>query len=254
LAEERACPFQTLRVRLVFPLAMAETPLTDKKKKRKVSKGEGGQDEDPVVASFGQLSGGKRKAIEAEELPELLAAAERGDAAAVAAALTAGGDVNATSRGGYSALNLAALGGHADAIVALLEAKAPATARTAFGQSALQQAARAPLGARCVELLLEAKAELHGADSCSGGNVAPGLTAHQAAIRGGALAAALDVLSKAYKESPAPKVKAARALPGDVDAIWALLHQRSSAPQKQPAGVKESPAPKAPKALKEKKK
>ena len=61
----------------------------------------------------------------------LIAAATRGDAAAVRTLLANGADVNAKTSKGETALMLASAKGHLDVVKALLAAKADATSRIA---------------------------------------------------------------------------------------------------------------------------
>jgi predicted LPLAT superfamily acyltransferase len=71
---------------------------------------------------------------------DLSGAAFRGDLSAVQASLAKGSDVNATSRGGVTALIMASQNGHVDVVRALLDAKADVNAKTTDGATALSLA------------------------------------------------------------------------------------------------------------------
>ncbi|KAL1512221.1 hypothetical protein AB1Y20_005484 [Prymnesium parvum] len=159
----------------------------------------------------------RREEVGAEELPPLLAAAAKGDVAALRAALD-GADVRMCDEGGRGATHLAARGGHAACLRALIEAGAPMDALTSKGNSAVAVAAKHRQWAAAVLLLDhgakgDALALLHaarGAESvdargvqlrlCAAGGMWPGdsdgvdaLMLAAAAGDGGALARLLEL-------------------------------------------------------------
>ena len=88
---------------------------------------------------------GLEKAPMAKPVPELLAAAKRGDIGTVQALLAKGADVNAATPTGGTALMAAAAAGHLDIVRALLAKGADVDARDKNGWSALMRAAKAGL-------------------------------------------------------------------------------------------------------------
>lgn len=170
--------------------------------------------------------------LKSEELSALLEAAERGDVAAVEAALTGGSKVDEQNRGGYTALHLASAAGAADVVTALLRHQAKPDLRTGFGQTSLHLAALAGGAATttqsCLELLLEARADPRAQD---GSTQVPGLTALEIARRGGARKAAVEALEKAAESKgggTATRKQMSRPLPDGADAIWQLLLSRAA--------------------------
>ncbi|CAE8598300.1 unnamed protein product [Polarella glacialis] len=193
------------------------SPAKEKTKKRKSGAGE--------ADSAAQLQD------EPEELPELLAAAQKGDVAALEAALKSGAEVNETSRGGYTALHFAAGCGHADIVSKLIAAGAKVGQLNRFGQAALHLAVLGSGAATsCVELLLEGGADLHGRDG--GSARAPGRTALELAQQCGAGKAVVEIMQKATRAAPPEKVaKKTNELPfcSTAEEVWTLLLRTSKA-------------------------
>lgn len=203
------------------PEAIAPTPSPGKK--------------DKVLFASSSACGQAQAEPAPEQLSPLLAAAEGGDAAAVSAALAAEGSgaVGTVSRGGYTALHLAAAGSHADVVSALLEARAEPGRATKFGQTALHHAVLGSAPTRCVEELLRGRANVCTRD---GTGTTRGLSALELALRGGSSGAVVELLQAAAKDVkedglPAANAAASKKLPAlpegdDVDSVWELLSRR----------------------------
>lgn len=125
---------------------------------------------------------------------DLWAAAEAGDATALAASLEAGVAVDAADPFGRTALMLAAAGGHDDVVRALLEAGADVHVRSATGWTALMFAADTAPSATTPLLLLNAGSDPHVRDE--EGRRALELAAGNSAIRNSGLWQRLEELTE----------------------------------------------------------
>src|SRR5262249_18977412 len=106
-----------------------------------------------IVLSFVNL-------IDASDKDELLAAAKKGDVAAVKALIANGADVNAKTAYGVTPLLHAASQGHTEVVKLLLEHKADANAKdTFYGQTPLLASLDDKSNVETVRLLIEAGAK-----------------------------------------------------------------------------------------------
>jgi len=206
----------------------------DERQEKAISSSQKGKPKRPSLASAASpevparpAGTSQTKALEPEELPELLRAAERGDVNAIGVAIANGADLASASLGGYDALHLAAASGHAEAMKALLAASAEPDKASKFGQTPLHVAVIGSAPVACVELLLESRADVHVRD---GTCASPGFSALELGLRCGTSKATLEVLKRAVEQRPAPRTRGPKTLPKDGDSMWALLLRQVQMP------------------------
>lgn len=204
-----------------FAEVLESPPAPPQKKKKKQASAVAAQNKALPLAN---LSLDDQK-LDAEELPDLLVAASHGDAGAVTASLSDSDALAAVTRGRYSALHLAVAGGHVDVVAALLKAKAEPGAVTAFGHTALHLAVLSSGPPKCLELLLQAQANLHARDGFA---CTPGCSALELGSACGASKSMIAVLTEAAKTVPPAKQSKEKLIPQDTESIWALLMSESA--------------------------
>lgn len=139
-----------------------------------------------------------------DQLPELLVASAAGDLSAVENALEGGSDLSACSRGGYTALHLAAANGRQDVVGELLRARADPDSRTFFGQVPLHLAVLSGGGGDAqqsvVRQLIDARANPSARDKVS--HHAQGWSVAELGRRCGARTSLLQAVEHAADEEP----------------------------------------------------
>jgi len=137
-----------------------------------------------------------------DDLPELLVASAAGDLNAVQAAIADGADLSACSRGGYTAVHLAAAHGRQDIVGELLQARADPDSRTLFGQVpihlAMLSGGSGDVQQNVVQRLINARADPSARDSVS--HCAAGWSAAELGRRCGARASLLEAVERAADE------------------------------------------------------